>query len=45
MDTILEKVLEKLKLSQNVELKAHKMVEDILDEEGSGSGMGDDEDY
>ena len=45
MNTILEKVLEKLKLSQNVELKAHKMVEDILDEEGSGSGLGDDEDY
>ena len=45
MNTILEKVLEKLKSSQNVELKAHEMIEDILDEEGSGSGFGDDEDY
>ena len=45
MNTVLEKVLQKLETSQNVELKAHKMVEDILNEEGSGSGMGDDEDY
>ena len=48
MNTVLEKVLQKLKTSQNVELKAHKMVQEIMQEEGSGEGSGfggDDEDY
>ena len=44
MNTILEKVLQKLTVSKNVESKAQEMLEDILDEEGSGFG-GDDEDY
>ena len=44
MNTILEKVLQKLTISKNVESKAQEMLEDILDEEGSGFGS-DDEDY
>ena len=50
MNTILEKVLQKLKISRKVESKAHEMLEDIYTsyegttEEGSGFG-GDDEDY
>ena len=46
MNTILEKVLEKLKISRKVESKAQEMLDDILYEEAeSGSGIGDDEDY
>ena len=45
MDTILKKVLQKLKISRKVESKAHEMLEDIFYEEGSGSGTVDDEDY
>ena len=50
MNTILEKVLEKLKISRKVESKAHEMLDDIYEEyevtteEGSGFS-GDDEDY
>ena len=48
MNTILEKVLQKLKISRKVESKAHEMLDDMMyegtTEEGSGSG-GDDEDY
>ena len=57
MNTILEKVLEKLKISRKVESKAHEMLDDIYASyEGTtemyevtteeGSGFsGDDEDY
>ena len=48
MNTILGKVLQKLKISRKVESKAHEMLDDMVyegtTEEGSGFG-GDDEDY
>ena len=46
MNKILGKVLQKLEISRKVESKAHEMLDDILyEEEESGSGSGDDEDY